>query len=124
MQVDVTFLQMKLKLRLKAVGNILINYIKILSKKVTVVLKKIKVLRENFSQIITNVRRSGSRKVVLEYYDDPVTLWRGSTATVSLSCGISPNDISLLICHYSFLLVQMISVTMTLKPMKKGTMQI
>lgn len=124
MQVDITFLQMKLKLRLKTIGNILRNYIKILSKKVTVVLKKIKVLRENFSQIITNVRRSGSRKVVLEYYDDPVTLWRGSTATVSLSCGISPNDISLLICHYSLLLVQMISVTMTLKPMKKGTMQI
>ena len=50
-------------------------------------------LKEKFSG-----RRSGSGKIVLEFYDDLVKLWGGSPATESLTCGISSEDINLPSC--------------------------
>ena len=43
-------------------------------------------------------RRSGIGNAVLGFYDDMVKLWVGPSATESLTCGISPEDINLSSC--------------------------
>jgi hypothetical protein len=43
--------------------------------------EKLKDIRQNFSIAITSGRRSGSGKVVLEFYDELVQIWGGSPAT-------------------------------------------
>ena len=49
--------------------------------------EKIKELRPNFSTAVTLVTRSGSGKLVLEFYDLIVHIWGGSPAAKPLSFG-------------------------------------
>ncbi|CAB4002587.1 Hypothetical predicted protein [Paramuricea clavata] len=50
--------------------------------------EKIKDIRQNFSQAVTNGRRSGSGKIVFEFYDELVVIWGGSAATKPLEFGV------------------------------------
>ena len=58
------------------------------------VMEKIKALRQKFSHAVTAGSRSGSGKLVLEFYDDLVNIWGGSASTKPLQYGreSSSND--------------------------------
>lgn len=50
--------------------------------------EKIKDIRQNFSLAVTSGRRSGSGKIVFEFYDELVVIWGGSAATRPLEFGV------------------------------------
>ena len=54
--------------------------------------EKIKDIRQNFSQAVTNGRRSGSGKIVFEHYDELIVIWGGSAATKPLEFGVTSDD--------------------------------
>ena len=59
------------------------------------VMEKIKELRQKFSNAVTTGSRSGSGKLVMEFYDVMVKIWGGSPSTEPLSFGVQssvPND--------------------------------
>ncbi len=56
--------------------------------------EKLKEIRQNFSTAVTTGRRSGSGKVVLDFYDELVQIWGGSPSTQPLSCGTSTQQIN------------------------------
>lgn len=59
--------------------------------------EKIKSIRQDYSKAVTSGRRSGSGKVVLEFYEDLTTLWGGSPSTQPLSFGVDSlgiNDVA------------------------------
>ena len=60
----------------------------------TRVQEKHKEIRQKFSEAVTSVRRSGSGKIILEFYDQLVQIWGGSPATEPLSAGICTQDIN------------------------------
>eukprot|EP00794_Sanderia_malayensis_P004367 gene4367-4948_t len=55
--------------------------------------EKIKEIRQKFSEAVTSGQRSGSGKIVLEFYDQLVQLWGGSPATEPLPSGVSTHGI-------------------------------
>ena len=74
---------------------------KVLSEKALIkkgysrVMKKIKELRQKFSNAVTTGSRSGSGKLVMEFYDVMVKMWEGSQSTEPLSFGVEtsvPHD--------------------------------
>ena len=54
-----------------------------------------KEIRQNFSIAVTTGRRSGSGKIILDFYDELVKIWGGSPATEPLSCGTSTEAINI-----------------------------
>eukprot|EP00112_Aurelia_sp_Birch-Aquarium-sp1_P002610 Seg129.7 transcript_id=Seg129.7/GoldUCD/mRNA.D3Y31 product="hypothetical protein" protein_id=Seg129.7/GoldUCD/D3Y31 len=54
--------------------------------------EKIKELRQNFSQAVTAGTRSGSGKLVMQFYDLMVQIWGGAPATEPLSFGIQSHN--------------------------------
>ena len=58
--------------------------------------EKLKEIRQNFSTAVTTGRRSGSGKIVLQFYDELVQIWGGSPSTQPLSCGTSTQQINVL----------------------------
>lgn len=60
----------------------------------TRVQEKLKEIRQKFSEAVTSGRRSGSGKIILEFYDQLVQIWGGSPATEPLSSGICTQDIN------------------------------
>jgi len=59
------------------------------------VMEKIKELRQKFSNAVTTGSRSGSGKLVMEFYDVMVKIWGGSPSTEPLSFGVQssvPDD--------------------------------
>ena len=54
--------------------------------------EKIKDIRQNFSQAVTNGRRSGSGKIVFEHYDELLVIWGGSGATKPLEFRVTSED--------------------------------
>ena len=56
--------------------------------------EKIKSIRQDYSKAVTCGRRSGSGKIVLEYYDDLTWLWGGSPSTEPLPFGIDCQTIN------------------------------
>ena len=56
--------------------------------------EKLKEIRQNFSVVVTTGRRSGSGKIVLDFYDELVKIRGGSAATEPLSCGTSTEQIN------------------------------
>ena len=59
------------------------------------VMEKIKELRQKFSNAVTTGSRSGSGKLVMEFYDVMVKIWGGSPSTEPLSFGVEssvPHD--------------------------------
>ena len=56
--------------------------------------EKIKSIRQDYSKAVTTGRRSGSGKVVLEFYDDLSMLWGGSPATEPLPFGLDSQSIN------------------------------
>ena len=56
--------------------------------------EKIKEIRQNFSTAVTLGRRSGSGKVVLDFYDELVRIWGGSASVQPLSCGTSSEQVN------------------------------
>ena len=66
----------------------------LIKKGYTRVQEKVKEVRQNFSSAITSGRRSGSGKIVLEYYDELVQIWGGSPSTEPLPFGNSTDDIN------------------------------
>ena len=53
--------------------------------------EKIKELRQNFSQAVTAGTRSGSGKLVMQFYELMVQIWGGAPATEPLSFGVQSN---------------------------------
>ena len=51
-------------------------------------MEKIKELRQKFSHAVTTGSRSGPGKLVMEFYDVMVKIWRGSPSTEPLSFGV------------------------------------
>ena len=58
--------------------------------------EKLKEIKQNFSTAVTTGRRSGSGKIVLQFYDELVQIWDGSPSTQPLSCGTSTQQINVL----------------------------
>lgn len=56
--------------------------------------EKLKEIRQNFSVAVTTGRRSGSGKIVLEFYDQLVQIWGGTPATQPLSFGANTEEIN------------------------------
>ena len=57
------------------------------------VLEKTKGKPQKFLNAATTGRRSGSGKIVMEFYEELVKLWGGSPATKSLTFGVNSNSI-------------------------------
>ena len=53
--------------------------------------EKIRAIRKCYNKAVTNGTRSGSEKIVQEYYDQLAEIWKGSPATEQLGFGISSN---------------------------------
>ena len=51
--------------------------------------RKGKEITQSFSQGVVKGSRSGSGKIVYEFYDELITIWGGSAATKPLSFGIN-----------------------------------
>ena len=58
------------------------------------VLEKIKDMRQRFSTAVTTRSRSGSGKIILEYYDKLILAWGGSAAVEPLNYGIHSNCVN------------------------------
>ena len=56
------------------------------------VMEKVKEIRQNFSKAVVSGSRSGSGKIVYEFYDKLITLWGGSAGTEPLSYGVGGVD--------------------------------
>ncbi|KAJ7386716.1 hypothetical protein OS493_006728 [Desmophyllum pertusum] len=54
--------------------------------------EKLKEIRQNFANAVTTGSRSGSGKIVLEFFDQLKQIWGGSPSTEPLSCGVSTDD--------------------------------
>ena len=50
--------------------------------------EKVKEIRQSFSNAVANGRRSGSGKIVFEYYDRLVKIYGGSATSEPLSTGV------------------------------------
>ena len=57
------------------------------------VLQKTKGKRQRFVNAVTTSQRSGSGKIAMEFYEELVKSWGGSTATKSLTFGVNSNSI-------------------------------
>ena len=64
----------------------------LIKKGYTGVQEKLKELRQNFASAVTSGSPSGSRKIVLEYFDQLKQIWGGSPSTEPLSCGVGTDD--------------------------------
>ena len=56
------------------------------------IMEKVKELRQNFSKAVVSGTRSGSGKIVFEFYDKLCAIWGGSANTEKLSFGVSGED--------------------------------
>ena len=56
--------------------------------------EKVKEIRQNFSRAIVSGRRSGSGKLVFEFYDELVKIWGGTAAVEPLSSGVDTDSFS------------------------------
>lgn len=56
------------------------------------VMEKVKEIRQSFSKAVVSGSRSGSGKLVYEFYDKLITLWGGSAGTEPLSYGVGGDD--------------------------------
>ena len=64
----------------------------LIKKGYTPVQEKLKEIRQNFAIAVTSGSRSGSGKIVLEYFDQLKQIWGGSPSTEPLSCGVGTDD--------------------------------
>lgn len=53
-----------------------------------------KEIRQNFAIAVTSGSRSGSGKIVLDYFDQLKQIWGGSPSTEPLFCGVGIDDIT------------------------------
>ncbi len=56
------------------------------------IMEKVKEIRQNFSKAVVSGTRSGSGKIVFEYYDRLCEIWGGSANTDKLSFGVCGDD--------------------------------
>eukprot|EP00112_Aurelia_sp_Birch-Aquarium-sp1_P012165 Seg2556.3 transcript_id=Seg2556.3/GoldUCD/mRNA.D3Y31 product="hypothetical protein" protein_id=Seg2556.3/GoldUCD/D3Y31 len=56
--------------------------------------EKVKEIRQNFSKAVTAGTRSGSGKIVYEFYDDLFMIWGGSPSSEHLSFGVGSSSFS------------------------------
>lgn len=55
-------------------------------------MEKVKEIRQNFSKVVVLGRRSGSGKIVFEYYDKFVILWGGLVLFEFFVFGVGLDD--------------------------------
>ena len=60
------------------------------------IVEKVKEIRQSFSRAVTSGTRSGSGKIVYEFYDRLIGIWGGSANTGPLSFGVSGGDINII----------------------------
>ena len=65
---------------------------KLIKKGYICVQEKLKEIRQNFASAVTSGSRSGSGKIILEYFDQLKQIWGGSPSTEPLSCGVGTDD--------------------------------
>ena len=58
--------------------------------------EKVKEIRQNFSKAVVSGSRSGSGKIVYEYYDKLISLWGGSANIEPLDYGVKADDFNLI----------------------------
>ena len=68
----------------------------LIKKGFTRVQEKLKEIRQNFASTVTSEPRSGSGKIVLEFFDQLKEIWHGSPSTEPLSCGVSTDNFLLI----------------------------
>ena len=56
--------------------------------------EKVKEIRQSFSQAVINGKRSGSGKIVYEFYDELIKIWGGAAATKPLSFGVNTETLN------------------------------
>ena len=56
--------------------------------------EKLKSIRQDYSKAVVAGTRSGSGKIVIQYFDDLVLIWGGSPATEPLPCGVDSARLS------------------------------
>ena len=56
--------------------------------------EKVKEIRQNFSKAVTKGKRSGSGKLIYEFYDEMVHIWGGYPSTESLTYGIDTESLA------------------------------
>ncbi len=56
--------------------------------------EKVKEIRQSFSQAVVNRKRSGSGKIVFEFYDELIRMWGGSAAIQPLSFGVDTETLN------------------------------
>ena len=66
----------------------------LIKKGYTRVQEKLKEIRQNFANAVTTGSRSGSGKIVLEFFDQLKKIWGGSPSTEPLSCGVSTDGLN------------------------------
>ena len=54
--------------------------------------EKVKDIRQNFSKAVITGTRSGSGKIVYEFFDKLVTIWEGSANTTPLQFGVQSDN--------------------------------
>jgi len=64
----------------------------LIKKGYTCVQEKLKEIRQNIASAVTSGSRSGSGKIVLEFFDQLKQIWGGSLSTEPLSCGVGTDD--------------------------------
>ena len=64
----------------------------LISKGTKRVMEKVKEIRQSFSKAVISGTRSGSGKIVFEFYDKLVLLWGGSAKVCPLTYGVGSND--------------------------------
>ena len=56
------------------------------------IIEKVKEIRKNFAKAVVAGSRSGSGKIVYEFYDKPILIWGGSANTEPLPYGVTADD--------------------------------
>ncbi len=56
--------------------------------------EKVKEIRQSFSQAVVNRKRSGSGKIVFEFYDELIRIWGSSAAIQPLSFGVDTETLN------------------------------
>ena len=66
----------------------------LIKKGYTRIREKVKEIRQSFSQAVVNGKRSGSGKIVYEFYDKLITIWGGSAAIKPLAFGVGTDSLT------------------------------
>ena len=65
----------------------------LIDKGIKQIMEKVKEIRQNFAKAVVAGNRSGSGKIVYEFYEKLILIWGGSANTKSLPYGVTADDL-------------------------------